>query len=90
MKKGLNASFSLYDILEIKWVDSQSYNNWHDQEKKLDDTCECRSVGYFLKTTGVFIVICQSISPDEYGDILQIPKVAIINIRKIKNASRSL
>lgn len=71
--------------IEILWRDAQTVDGWNDIETlDLDDECECQTIGYYINETKKFINVAQSISPDEYGNIWQIPKKMILKVNRLK------
>jgi len=66
------------EIIQIHWIDTSSIEGWHDRDI-VDDPIDfnCHSVGYLLKETREYIMIAQSYQPDQFGDLLYIPQIAI-------------
>lgn len=79
------------DILEIKWVDTFGYNGWYD-EKEIDKKTRSddfeKFIGYFIKETKDFIIICMgwdgNVDFNSYSKPTWIPKGFIKSIRKLK------
>jgi len=68
-----------YKIIEVEWIDTSSISGWHDKDiidNPIDFTCH--SVGYLLKETPEYIMLAQSYQPDQFGELLYIPKIVII------------
>ena len=78
------------DILEIKWTDTFGYNGWYDEEsidKKTRGDSE-EFVGYFLKETKDFIIICMGLDNNKdfvsFNSPHWIPRGFIKSIKKLK------
>jgi hypothetical protein len=76
-------------ILDIDWIDSVSTNGWTYKEKinetfNPNDLRYTKSCGYFLKEDKESIMICLSLSRDCYAETIQIPKISIKKIRRLK------
>jgi len=77
-------------ILKIDWIDSASEHGWLSTQEveDLEGLGKCQTVGYFVKETKNSISIAQNRSTDHihcpFGEIITIPKVAIIKKRELK------
>jgi len=78
----------LKKIVYVEWVDSVSYFGWHEDEQAEkwmaeDDEMLCRSSGFLIRDEKDYIAIMQSKSKGSHGDIMKIPRAAIIKIRRM-------
>jgi len=77
-------------ILKIDWIDSASEHGWLSTQeiKELEGVAKCQTVGYLVKETKELISIAQNRSTDNthypFGEIITIPKVAVIKRRELK------
>ena len=77
-----------YQIIEIEWFDSLHFSGWINEEKVSLSTLEeitHKSIGYFLKENKISILIIQSHQTTESPEvdaIMEIPKIAILKIKK--------
>jgi len=78
-----------FPLVRIDWIDSTSSSTWtsESQVSKIDDIV-CHSVGYLVGQTEWTLTISTSLNPTgdevEWADPLDIPKVAIIGLSRIK------
>lgn len=75
-----------YKINYVYWIDSSSRSGWNDRPTKdwtMHDL-ECHSVGWVIQETKELLVIAQSYSNDQHGDIMAIPKSQIKKRKIIK------
>lgn len=69
------------DPVLVEWVDSMSTQGWRD----LGGTdIKCQTVGMFVQEDREKVAVCLNKSAYGYGDYIEIPKVAIKRIRKLK------
>lgn len=81
------SKFKKGDVVLIKWVDSFSTGRWYnfkELDEWLKDETICESIGCFYKATKKSIILYQNIGPDEYGNVTNIPRSAIIGSKLIK------
>ena len=82
-----------YQIIEIKWLDSLSTSGWKKESlvKTSKERMIHKTIGYFITEDPQSILVIQSfnLSSGPYKDdiyvdgIMEIPKKAIIRIRKL-------
>ena len=82
--------YKIGDIIEISWIDTFGYNNWYT-EKEIDEKTHQpleKFIGYFIKETKEFIIICMGLEENEefapFNSPKWIPKGFIKSIRKLK------
>lgn len=82
-----------FDKVEVKWMDSNGDTGWtkEDYYKDSEDAIEHFTCGYFLNYTkrAINVVLSRSVWTDKKGlcnvdSLMQIPKVAILSIKKLK------
>lgn len=79
-----------YQIIQIKWLDSLHSGGWQNESgvETSKDRLVHYSVGYFLKEDSRSIIIIQSYQNIENKNIdavMEIPKVAILKIKKYES-----
>lgn len=74
----------IMDRVEITWSDSTSFaNNWMDEgDVKMLIGRECRTRGYLIYRDKDFLRIAQSVSDDNYYNIMVIPTGAVKKLVK--------
>lgn len=73
-------------LVIVKWRDSCSVAGWQFRDAySPTEGCgtECTSVGFVLSDTKAGLEIAQSTSPDQYGDILILPRFCITDIQEL-------
>lgn len=70
-------------LLYVKWADSATHGGW---VSKTDEFCpvDCESVGWLTKSTKRHIVLAQSRNEEQLSNLISIPRVAIIEMRRLK------
>ena len=92
-KKNKHLNVKKGDIVEVDWVDSSTpVNPWHSKEaidssRDEREPLKCKSVGYLNRFTDKVLIIYQSETFSEYGDIFTIPSIAVLSIKVIKRKS---
>jgi hypothetical protein len=75
-------------ILWIKWTDSWSDSGWVSSERCKADIIYCESVGFLVDETKDAVVLAENRAASDgmkpYGDLIHIPKVAIIKRRQMR------
>ena len=76
------------DILLITWIDTTSYAGWRDvmEVEHLLKDIKSRlvdSTGIYVGEDKGSILICQSLSKDVLGEMIQIPKILIHKMKSI-------
>lgn len=81
------------DKVEVKWVDTFSYNGWYSSEEIANKTDEGENmmltVGIYAGKRGSFIIVCgiycptKVLSHSPFGHPNWIPKGSIKSIRKL-------
>ena len=71
--------------VRVDWVDSMGHSGWRDYEPA---EMSCVSVGMLYKENKDSIVIALNKSAYNHGDYMEIPKVAIKSITKLKKSPR--
>ena len=87
----MNKKIKQGDVIEIYWIDTFGYNGWYTEEQ-IDQKTKQPSekyVGYFIKTTKDFYIICMGIEKNDadfapYSNPKWIPKGFIKSVKKIK------
>lgn len=72
--------------VECLWVDSMSQNGWrynHAEDAKDRKSRVCRSIGYVIHEDDEVIALAQSLNKHNEGDVMCIPKVALIARRGV-------
>ena len=67
-------------------IDSAGYSGWQNDIPLAD--LHCVSVGMLLESGTESITLAQNTSPDQYGDIMVIPKCAIKEIIELRSKCR--
>lgn len=81
----------LHTPIEIEWLDSKgSYVVWQFKDEYDDDIGLMKTVGYFIKQTKEALIICQSISDDQYGKVFRIPLVSVKGITPLTKGKQPL
>ena len=80
--------------LEIEWLDVVDNSEWQSEEEacKVDSETYCKTIGYFLKETELFIWLSWSISARKRKgerSTSMIPKGVITKIRELKPLRRT-
>ncbi len=70
----------------VKWVDSHSTaeGTWHTKGQINNDPAYAETIGWVLKESKRSITLVSSISPEEFGGDMTIPKGAILKRKKIR------
>lgn len=66
----------------VEWIDSIGVSGWHHVHEK--SNMNCVSVGHLIKKDTDRIIICLNKNDQQHGELMEIPKVAIKKIRKLK------
>jgi hypothetical protein len=62
-------------IVKVTWEDSGTDNQvWVNKDDFADELGLCESVGFLVKKTNKVVVIAQSTSDTQYGNVLVIPR----------------
>lgn len=69
------------DPIQVEWVDTMQSSGWHDL-KPTD--IRCKTIGMYHSEDKEKLAIAQSKSAYGYGDYIEIPKVSIKRVRKLK------
>ncbi len=84
------------DIIEIYWIDTFGYNGWYTEEE-IDEKTKTsleKFVGYFIKETKDFIIICMGLEDNDeftpYNSPKWIPKGFIKQIKILKSPKKEL
>jgi hypothetical protein len=74
--------------VEVTWLDSHgTHKAWNSLDEVLQTgivACECRTVGYLLKLDKQLVIVAQSLSDDEVGSPLTIPRGSVQRIRRLR------
>lgn len=78
------------EIVHVEWVDSMSIHKWNFHDK-VDDFAKskhspCHSSGFLIYENDEQVVLAQSICEDCKADAIKIPKVAVLNIKRLATA----
>lgn len=79
--------------VEVIWNDIISWSGWKSEQVAVDftdyDDMAHKSIGYLVKQNKMAVVLCQSYSLDndigKMGELLKIPKKAIISIKELRS-----
>lgn len=71
--------------VRVDWVDSIGADGWHDHQPS---DMSCVTVGMLYNETKHSVVIALNRSAYKHGDYIEIPKVAIKSITKLKKSPR--
>lgn len=69
----------------VEWIDSTGSPGWNNQGKVMAEDYDLNivSVGILLKKDKTRVTLAMGKSEYQYGDIIQIPLVAVKRIRKL-------
>jgi hypothetical protein len=72
--------------VHIKWVDSANLfgDRWGKLEDIDDDETFCETMGFLVKENDHSVYVAGSVSPEEVGSVMQIPRVAIKELRDLE------
>ena len=84
-----------HKIVEVKWEDSTSLHGWRSREDVerflVEGSSTCKTSGYLLEKSNKHIAIVQSFGyangsnlPDNYGEIMIIPRKCIKSIVELE------
>lgn len=69
----------------VEWIDSAVTGGWNSKEAyKNPSDYSCVTVGILLNKTKDRIIIALNQSAHQYGEIIEIPLVAVKRIRKLR------
>lgn len=73
-------------LVEVWWMDAQSLGGWQDRATFDPELGEAWTTGYLLdgETDGDKIVIAQSYSVSEYGNVMVIPRKLILGMTDLE------
>ena len=71
--------------VRVDWIDSMGSSGWHEHRKS---DLRCTSVGMLYDETDESVVIALNRSAYNHGDYIEIPKIAIKKITKLKKVKR--
>lgn len=81
-----------WDMILVKWKDSSCLAEWHDADKKYENTDHCFAVGFFQGKDNEGVRLCQCITPKEEPESIDnsylILKENVVSIEKLKTARR--
>ena len=77
----VRADQELLQLTRVHWRDSCARSSWHTAADVADFVREdyvVESVGWLAAESDTHLAIAQSVSPHRFGDVLVIPKTAVI------------
>jgi hypothetical protein len=69
----------------VRWVDSANLfgDRWAKLEEIDDLETYCETLGFLVKENDHSIYVAGSIAPEEVGSVMQIPKVAVKELKEV-------
>lgn len=67
----------------VEWIDSSTFQGWHSKGQSFEAQ-PCSSVGFVVEDSKEWLTLAGSKTPNQWCQIMTIPKVAIKRIRALK------